>query len=135
MPIGVCTGIQVLWAAPEGLSSADLSGSPIGYLHWLCLLPVLFLSGLALIFNKYKVIPALQIAGILILISGYWLFINYDEFIIRQASWSTFSTKESWYYAIEFSSIPIPVCAIALGFALHYIFVKTRMEEKLVLLN
>lgn len=124
----VCNYTQVLWASPSGMSAADLTASPIDYLHWICLLSITFSGILLLIFRAFKLSYILQSLILTLLMSAFWIFINYDEFIMRVASWSTFSTKESWFYAIQISAWPVSICATVL-FLSTYQILKSKKHD------
>lgn len=124
----VCNYTQTLWASPSGMSSADLTASPIDYLHWICLLSIAFSGVLLLIFRALKLSHIVQSLILTLLMSAFWIFINYDEFIMRVASWSTFSTRESWFYAIRISGWPVSICATVL-FTCTYQILKSRKYD------
>jgi len=110
----VVTYIEVLWYSPEGLSSVDLSRSPIDYLHWLCLFAVIVTGALLYVFRNKKTRPVYQAVLITLLMMAYWLMINYGEFEERVANWSTFSDAEVLYCVSMESVVPIGVCSVLL---------------------
>lgn len=127
--ICLITSIQVLWAYPLGLSSADLSKNPYGYLHWLCLCPVVIISVLLLIFKRFKISNLMQTFTITFLMMLYWLLINYNEFNMRVAGWSTFLADEIWTMTIDISLIPIGVCLTVFALTLHFILLKLKPQR------
>lgn len=130
LAIIVCTCTQTLWAAPDAISSADLSSSPLGYLHWICALPVFVCLILAPWLRKRKVALMQKSVILTLFMVGYWLCINYTEFIDREASWSTFSTTESWYVTLMISRLPIGICSVAFILSMYFILKKTENQLK-----
>lgn len=120
--IVVTTCLQVIWASPNALSAVDLSTSPIDYIEWLCLFPMLVVSFLLFIFKQFKVGNKYQIIVISVLMTVYWLFINRSEFTDRVAGWSTFSAGEVWYYVLLTMSLPLLTCLVVFSVLMHFIF-------------
>lgn len=121
----VCTYIQVMWAAPDGPSARDLSGSPISYLHWFCLPVLLFLNVLLLTLGKRGHTSFIQGVYSTSLLTACWLVMNYLEFADRLASWSTFSALEIWSSVFMTSVLTIGVCSTVFFF-IHYRFIRIK---------
>ena len=106
----VTTSVQVLWSAPDALSAADLSSSPIAYIEMICLYPMVLLTFFLQLFGRAKLRIVTQVAVFWVLIVSYWIMINYSEFDDRVASWSTFSSTSIWFYVFIETGIPLLVC-------------------------
>lgn len=107
----ICTYVQVLWSAPEGVSAADMSNSPIVYLHWYTLISLIFLNGLLLMLKRKSILSKVILSTLLLVI--FWLLMNYMEFNDRVASWSTFSVMGIWIHVLLNSILTIAVCGAA----------------------
>lgn len=107
----VCTYIQVLWSAPDGVSAVDMSSSPIAYLHWYILLSLIFLNILLLVLKRKSTSGKVMLSTSLLVI--FWLLMNYMEFNDRVASWSTFSAMGIWMHVLQNSVLTIGICGAA----------------------
>ncbi|WP_443945179.1 hypothetical protein ACJVDH_20020 [Pedobacter sp. AW1-32] len=128
--VALCTSIQILWAAPDAMSSADLSSSPLGYLHWLCILPISITLALNNWFGKHQTTINWQLTILTGFMVLYWLSVNYVEFVDREASWSTFSTTESWYATVMISRLPIGVCGVVFILSMYFLLEKAESDLK-----
>ena len=117
----VSTCLQVIWASPDALSSVDLSSSPIDYLEWLCFYPMIVISIMLLLFNRFNVSRTHLLIVVPLIMTIYWLFINYWEFRNRVAGWSTFSNQEIWYYVFLTTYLPLSVCVVIFCLCTHMI--------------
>ncbi|WP_041893933.1 hypothetical protein [Myroides profundi] len=66
---------------------------------------------------------SIQIIVHSILLVGLWFLQNLSVFIDREASWSTYSIRESVYYTLDYSLIPI------VSTLLIYIFISFRLYK------
>ncbi|NQX40516.1 hypothetical protein SAMN05421820_105409 [Pedobacter steynii] len=107
----ICTYVQVLWSAPEGVSAADMSNSPIAYLHWYALISLIFLNCLLLMLKRKSILSKVILSTLVLVI--FWLLMNYMEFNDRVASWSTFSVMGIWIHVLLNSILTIAVCGAA----------------------
>lgn len=114
-----CT--QVIYSSPKALSAVDLSSSPIDYLHWLCLCPMVAITLLLIVLNWLKARSIIKIIAAVSLMAFYWLFVNHSEFKDRVAAWSTFSDRETWYYVLHISGIPVVIAAAAFAACFYVI--------------
>ncbi|GEM_PF-654129 len=129
------TAIQILWFSPDGISSSNMSTSPLSYIEVSCIIPAIILSAISLILQYMQVPDSKQLLVLSIGIAGYWLFANYVEFEDRVASWSTFSTAETWYYTLIYNPMPMIVCTTAFVVGTYLIFSNTRTEQVYVIPN
>ncbi|MDH5824996.1 hypothetical protein QFW77_18675 [Luteimonas sp. RD2P54] len=106
----LATAAQVLWAGPDAPSAADGSASPLPYLPWLCLVALLT-TGAWLALSARRLRPGVQIAAFVPALTGYWLLLDYHEFSVRVAAWSTFGAASLWLHVLRASALPIVVCA------------------------
>lgn len=114
----VATAAQVLWASPDAPSAVDLSASPLPYLPWLSLFALLMTAAwLALLPRRLH--PAMQLTIASLALAVYWLLLNYHEFSVRVAAWSTFSAPSLWLHVLKASALPISVCTAAFAFITH----------------
>jgi len=107
----ICTYVQVLWSAPDGVSAADMSNSPIFYLHWYVLICLIFLNILLLMLKRKSTSGKIMLSTSLLII--FWLLMNYMEFNDRVASWSTFSVMGIWVHVLLNSVLTIGICGAA----------------------
>jgi len=119
----ICTYAQVLWSAPDGVSAADMSNSPIFYLHWYVLICLIFLN-IPLWMLKTKSTSAKVILSTSLLVI-FWLLMNYMEFNDRVASWSTFSVMGIWVHVLLNSVLTIGICGAAFFMAGRNILKRT----------
>lgn len=127
--IVLTTAIQILWFSPDGISSANMSTSPLSYIEVSCIIPAIILSILSYILRSMQASDSKQLLILSIVLVGYWIFANYVEFEDRVASWSTFSTAETWYYTLIYNPMPLIVCTTAFVVGAHLIFSNTRNQE------
>lgn len=107
------TAVQVLWASPAAPSAADSSASPLPYLAWLCLFALLMTVALLVLPRS---IGAARRGGIVIgALAVYWSLLDYHEFMVRVAAWSTFDAASLWLHVLKASALPIVICAAALA--------------------
>lgn len=118
----VTTCLQVIWASPNALSTVDLSTSPIDYIEWLCLFPMLVVSFLLFVFKQFKTGNKPQLIAIALLMAVYWLVVNHSEFTDRVAGWTTFSIGEVWYYVFLTMSLPLLTCLVVFSILMYFIF-------------
>lgn len=131
----VTTAIQILWFSPDGISSSDMSTSALSYIEVSCVIPAIILSVICLLLQSLQVPDSKQLLILSIVMVSYWILANYVEFEDRVASWSTFSTAETWHYTLIYNPMPLIVCTTAYVVGVHLIFSNTRNQHIYVIPN
>lgn len=107
------TAAQLLWAAPDA-PVADPAASALPYLLVACLwASVMTLVWLALLRSRRV---AARTAVVVLSLAAYWLLLNYGEFMVRVAAWSTFDSTSVALHVLAASALPVAVCAAVLLF-------------------
>lgn len=115
------TFIEVLWAAPDNPSGVDMNQSPLSYIEYLCLYAVVIISSVFYFAENNKITKRRQsfiYAGALVI---YWYAVNYVEFETRVASWSTYSTVETWMHVTLISTVPLSCCILLFLISVYFI--------------
>lgn len=119
----VFTFIEIYWAMgsfSNKISSGNPDSSFFDDAYLISVLTTVFLTIAFLLFtfikNKY-----LKIGFELNCLIFIWFFWNYNIFVDRESSWSTYLFKEEILYTLTVSSFPILVLSTVTVFALHYI--------------
>ncbi|SEQ98539.1 hypothetical protein [Pedobacter rhizosphaerae] len=117
----IITIIEVSWFSPDGLSAVDLSSSVLDYVLWIGMFALVLINILLLIFNFFQARLLIKTSTMTLLMISYWLLINYSEFQERVAAWSTFSSREIFYYTVCYSVWPAGLSACLLFAGLYSI--------------
>jgi hypothetical protein len=120
----VSTIVEIYWAMgkfSEKMSSGCLDCTFIEDVFLMSLMTTVFLTILFLLFSFIKNRYLKFTIQILFLIS-IWFFWNYNVFVDRESSWSTYTFSEELYYTISISVFPVLVLSLAAIFASNYIF-------------
>lgn len=115
------TFIEVLWAAPDGPSGVDMNRSPLSYIEYLCLYSVVIISSIFYFAENNKIKKRVQSFIYSSALTIYWYAVNYVEFETRVASWSTYSTVETWMHVMLISAVPISCCILLFLFSVYFI--------------
>ncbi|WP_219225659.1 hypothetical protein [Pedobacter antarcticus] len=115
------TFIEVLWAAPDGPSGVDMNQSPLSYIEYLCLYSVVIISSVFYFAENNKITKRMESLIYSGALTIYWYAVNYVEFETRVASWSTYSTVETWMHVTLISTVPISCCIVLFLISVYFI--------------
>lgn len=119
----VSTILEIYWAMgqfSEKMSSGCLDCSFIEDAFLMSLITTILVTILFLLFSFIKNRYLKCTIQMLFLIS-IWLFWDYNVFVDRESSWSTYRFNEELYYTISISIFPVLVLSLAVVFASNYI--------------
>ncbi|MDR7194618.1 hypothetical protein [Luteimonas terrae] len=121
----VATAVQVMWSSPVALSAAEWRTSPLAYVSLLSL--IAWVSTLALLaLLPRRLGPGVQAGWVALTMAGYWLLLNYVDFVLRVAAWSTFERSSILLHVLRASALPVAVCAAALVALLPRLLTRSR---------
>lgn len=115
--------LQFYWSMGEfsnSMSSACLSCSFLEEVIPMSLITAIFLTiqhSIIIAFIKKIIIKIVFQSFSLIAI---WFFWDYNIFVSRESSWSSYSFNEEIYYVINYSLLPIIILSFVLIFSINY---------------
>ncbi len=121
--IFLATLIEIYWAMgtfSEKISSGCLDCLFIKDAFFISLLTTIFLTIVFILISFIKNIYIKVVLELIFLIS-VWFFWNYNIFVDRESSWSTYAFDEELYYTFSFSIFPILVLSVSTVFFINYI--------------
>lgn len=116
----VATAVQVTWVGHVLVSGDAPRGFPLVHVSLLGLAALVStLAILVLLARRLR--PAVQTWAVAVAMGVYWLLLDYIEFVVRVAAWSTFDTASIMLHVLKASALPILGCATALGLVVAYV--------------
>ena len=130
LSVFLITLVQINWASPAGVSNSDMGIPVFLYPESLSLFITTVISILAAVFSFKRISIKNEITIYTIVLLLYWLLINFIEFEIHVASWSTFSVTESWIHTVMISFLPMICCGTLFLLTAYYILSKRLALSK-----
>ena len=116
--------LQMYWFLPNGLSCDDAKSGVLEaifkFMSIQFLIVFLIQIMLRLSFSLYTTIGFLCV---------YWFYINKNEFTLRYACWSTYSSSDILYYSFNKSIIPMITCLSVLIIGAYFYNSKNKTIE------
>lgn len=121
--IFISTLLEIYWSVGKfstRISSGCLNCSFFQDAFFMSLITGIFLTIVFLMVSFIKNITLKSIIKVIFLIL-VWYFWNYNVFVDRESSWSTFRFKEELYYTFSTSVLPVSVLSIITVLILNFI--------------
>ncbi|SHL82784.1 hypothetical protein [Flavobacterium chilense] len=122
------TIFEIYWSMgtlSEKMSSGCLDCLFFEDAFFISLLTTIFLTIVFILVSFIKNIYIKVVLELIFLIS-VWFFWNYNIFVDRESSWSTYAFDEELYYTFSFSIFPILVLSVSTVFFTNYISKKYK---------
>jgi len=120
--IFIGTYLQVYWAMgylSDSLSSSCLDCSFALETLYLSLFTAVLLVFIFILISRIKNLY-LKLGLEFLLLSSWWLFIDYSDFVERESSWSTYLFEEEIRETLNHSFFPILIMSVVVIFVLNY---------------
>jgi len=124
------TFLQVYWAMgylSDKLSSSCLDCSFALDTLFISLFSAIFLSLIFMLISKIKNLY-LKLIPEFFLLTFWWFFIDYSDFVERESSWSTYLFDEEIHETLNHSFFPILIMSVIVIFIINYQSILKRNE-------
>ncbi|QQD16077.1 hypothetical protein [Sphingobacterium sp. UDSM-2020] len=130
MTLFAFTFIQTYWSMGKLADQTSSGCLDCSFIYDACLISLcnaIILSLLFLLIAKIKR-NRYQIAVEFVLLTSFWFFWNYNIFVDRESSWSTYSFDEEIYYTVYLSLLPVLVTATLTLMTIHHQVIRSKFR-------